>query len=190
MGITSFWTVPQIHCFMATSTVRRADAKEQESSPRTSFNEGDLVWEKKDKPGKSISKFKASWSGPFIVVGKSSEVSYWVRPVYGDGAVRKIHVAHLKRYIPKSALRKDADSMKTKDDATLAHDLARLMDTRGDDNAYQRLVTLSSRGRPAPSFVVPEDVVEAIRAKDSGGLASGFRKVFDKEILYGAIIVR
>lgn len=76
----------------------RADSRTSSQSGISMFEKGEWVWEKRDKPGKSTSKFDASWTGPMEVIERASEVSYWIKPIWGVGNVRKIHVSDLKSY--------------------------------------------------------------------------------------------
>lgn len=68
-------------------------------SKRPEYVEGDLIWEKADKAHSSHSKFAAGWDGPKMILGKASDVSWFIRDLSGKDRVRKIHQSHLKRYI-------------------------------------------------------------------------------------------
>jgi hypothetical protein len=65
------------------------------------FRAEDLVWEKADKGRKSHSKTDPSWLGPKMIISRASDVSYWIRDLNSDAKVRKVHVDHLKRYLPR-----------------------------------------------------------------------------------------
>lgn len=116
---------------------RRVQAGEAHESKRAGpvevLVEGTWVWEKRDKPGDEHSKFKPVWKGPYSVVRPASSVSYFVRPVTGDGKIRKIHVTDLKLYHPRLEWMKDQKRVGTRVDD---YDLFRELDQRGELMQY------------------------------------------------------
>lgn len=64
---------------------------------------GDRVWERRDKQGKSHSKFLPTWTGPFRVEEVVTPVSYMIRNLYyPESQPRKVHLRDLRRHIPSS----------------------------------------------------------------------------------------
>ena len=87
-----------------------------ESNPNHQFEQGDPVWLKIDAIKKNKSKkFLNKYSGPFIVLNRTSENNYSIRHAL-TGVIKKVHVSKLKKaYLTTKDLETFKEDMNEKD---------------------------------------------------------------------------